>query len=405
MTTCENTPERYRPEPPVAKDFSTAVPRREALSRIIAWPAAVALGLGRSGTALAAPAAGGTNAIVSPPKATRDGRLPREELLYYRDRSGQIRRARFTSHWLRRRAEIIRGFESIAGPLPGRERRCPLELRLEGEEDCGDFVRRLITYQVEPGQRIESYLLIPRSALEGKRAPGALCLHQTHAAGKKVVVGLGKSPDDAYGVELARRGFVCLAPPYPQLADYHPDILGLGWASGTMKAVWDNRRGLDLLDSLPFVKHGAYASIGHSLGGHNSIYTAVMDDRIRVVATSCGFDSFVDYMDGNITGWTQTRYLPKLKEYLGRPQDVPFDFHELVGALAPRGLFVNAPTGDSNFRWRSVDAIARAAKEVYQLYSAEDRLVIRHPECAHRFPPELRQEAYAFIEQQLGIQA
>ncbi len=332
-------------------------------------------------------------------------RLPREDLLLFRDRSGQVRRATSRRDWLRRRAEIVRGFEAIAGTLPGRERRCPLEFRIEQEEDLGDFVRRRVTYQVEPGQRIEAYLLVPRSALAGRRAPAALCLHQTHAAGKKVVVGLGHSPDDEYGVELARRGFVCLAPPYPQLADYHPDIPGLGWRSGTLKAVWDNRRGLDLLDALPFVRHGRYAAIGHSLGGHNAIYTAVMEPRLHVLATSCAFDSFVDYMDGNLVGWTSTRYLPRLKEYLGRPADVPFDFHELVGALAPRGLFVNAPLGDSNFKWRSVDAIAEAAKSVYRLHAAEDRLVIRHPDSQHRFPSELRQEAYAFIEQHLGPRA
>src|SRR4030095_8782113 len=147
--------------------------------------------------------------------------------------------------------------------------------------------------------------------------PGALCLHQTHRAGNKVVVGLGDSPDDEYGAELACRGFVCIAPPYPLLADYQPDLQQLGYESGTMKAVWDNMRALDLLESLPFVRRGRFAAIGHSLGGHNAIFTGVMDPRIRVVVTSCAFDSFVDYMDGNITGWTQTRYMPRLHDYLG----------------------------------------------------------------------------------------
>lgn len=305
------------------------------------------------------------------------------------------------SDWSRRRAEVVRGFESIAGRLPGRERRVPLELRVEDETDGGRFVRRRITYQVEPGERVEAYLLIPRSALAGRRAPGALCLHQTHAAGKRVVVGLGNSPDDEYGVELAERGFVCLAPPYPQLADYQPDLDRLGWPSGTLKAVWDNQRALDLLDSLPFVQPGRYAAIGHSLGGHNAIFTALLEERLRVVVTSCAFDAFVDYMGGNITGWTQRRYLPRLKPYLGRPQDIPFDFPELVGALAPRALFACAPVGDTNFHWDSVDRIAAAARPVYSLFHAEDRLVVQHPDGGHRFPPDYRRRAYDFIERQL----
>jgi len=56
-----------------------------------------------------------------------------------------------------------------------------------------------------------------------------------------------------------------LAPAYPLLAGYQPDLKGLGYQSGTMKAVWDNVRGLDLLDALPFVRPGRYAAVGHSL--------------------------------------------------------------------------------------------------------------------------------------------
>ena len=46
------------------------------------------------------------------------------------------------------------------------------------------------------------------------------------------------------GSELAERGYVTLAPNYPLLAKYQPDLKKLGWESGTLKAVWDNIRGL-----------------------------------------------------------------------------------------------------------------------------------------------------------------
>lgn len=323
--------------------------------------------------------------------------------MLYRDRSGRPRPVRTRADWRRRRAEIRRGFEAIAGPLPGRERRCPLNFLIDEVSSHDGFSRCRVSYQTEPGQRVEAYLLIPHSTCHRGRCPAALCLHQTHPQGKRVVVGLGNSPDDEYGVELARRGFVCLAPPYPMLADYQPDIPGLGYASGTMKAIWDNRRALDVLASLPYVRRGPVAAIGHSLGGHNAIFTALLDDRIGVVVTSCAFDSFVDYMNGDLTGWVQTRYLPRLREYLGRPADVPFDFYELIAALAPRPLFASAPLGDTNFQWRSVARIAAAAEPVYALHHAADRLVVRHPDCAHRFPPEVREEAHAFIERHLGL--
>jgi dienelactone hydrolase len=266
--------------------------------------------------------------------------------------------------------------------------------------DCGSYVRRLIQYRSEPGSRVPAYLLIPKAALNSKtRFPAVLTLHQTHALGHKVVVGLGNSSNDVYGVELVQRGYVCLAPAYPQLANYQPDLKALEYESGTMKAIWDNMRGLDLLESLPYVQPGRFGAIGHSLGGHNAIYTAAFDERIKVIVSSCGFDSFRDYKNGDITGWTSERYMPKLKQLA--PDAYPFDFHELIGALAPRAVFVSAPLGDTNFKWRSVEAIADSARPVFQLYSVPERLMIEHPDCGHLFPAGMREKAFAVMDRHL----
>jgi len=250
--------------------------------------------------------------------------------------------------------------------------------------------------------------LIPKFALSRKSTtPGILCLHQTHRLGQKVVVGLGDSPNDEYGVELVKRGYVCLAPAYPLLANYNPDLKALGYQSGTMKAIWDNIRGLDLLESLPFVKRGEFGAIGHSLGGHNAIFTAVFDERIKVIVSSCGFDSFVDYYGGDPEvwkpehGWCQTRYMPKLAQYTGRLNEIPFDFHELIGALAPRHVFVDAPLGDTNFKWRSVDAVANAVLPIFELYRGPTNLRIEHPDCGHLFPMEIRAMAYRLFDERL----
>jgi dienelactone hydrolase len=323
--------------------------------------------------------------------------LDRFNLLLYRDQGGQIRPVVTVADWQQRRAAVIRGLLEVAGPLPGPEKRCPLDVKVESEDDCGDYVRRFLTYAAEPGDRVPAYLLAPKAVLSGgAKAPAVLCLHQTHAQGQKVVVGLGDSPNDEYGVELARRGYVCLAPPYPRLANYQPDLSALGYRSGAMKAIWNNQRALDLLELLPFVKPGKFGAIGHSLGGHTAVFTAVLDQRVAVVASSCGLDAFVDYMDGNIRGWTSDRYLPRLLGY--RLADIPFDFPELIGALAPRVCFISAPFGDTNFKWRSVHAIEQAALPIYRLYGAAQHLRVEHPNCGHLFPPAMRALAYELLD-------
>lgn len=274
----------------------------------------------------------------------------------------------------------------------------------------GDHVRRLLTYRAEPGGRVPAYLLIPKTALarDGKKWPAVLCLHPTDSArGFRVVVGLGGNANSAYALELAQRGFVTIAPAYPLLANYQPDLKALGYESGTMKAIWDNIRALDLLESLPFVDREHIGAIGHSLGGHNSIYTAVFEPRIKVIVSSCGFDSFTDYYADEPKrwelwrGWTQNRYMPRMADYARRKTEIPFDFHELIAALAPRPFFVNAPLGDTNFQWRSVDRIVAAARRVHALYGAEDRLEVAHPDGPHDFPPEMRERAYRLFEETL----
>jgi dienelactone hydrolase len=334
-------------------------------------------------------------------------RLPRDNLLLFSGEDGKPRAVKTVEDWAKRRAEIVRGMESVMGKLPGKEKRCQLEPKLEeAEVDCGKHVRRLVTYASEPNSRVPAYLLVPKDVLKGNRkAPVALCLHGTdNTIGHGTVVGLGKKANRQYASELADRGYVCLAPNYPLLAKYQPDVKKLGWESGTLKAVWDNIRGLDYLESLPFADVKSAGTIGHSLGGHNSVYTAVFDERLKVVVTSCGLDSYLDYYGGDEKnwvlerGWCQTRYMPRLAEYKGKLADIPFDFHEMIGALAPRHVFIVAPKEDSNFKADSVDRIVKAARPVFKLYGKPDNLQMEHPDGGHDFPTAMREEAYKLFD-------
>jgi dienelactone hydrolase len=333
-------------------------------------------------------------------------RMPRDQLLLYRGTDGKPQPVATIADWNKRRAEIVRGMETVMGKLPGEEKRCALDPQIEDEVDCGSYVRRLITYASEPGCRVPAYLLIPKDVLVGERkTPAVLCLHGTNnVVGHGIVVGLGDKPNRGYAAELAERGYVTFAPNYPLLAKYQPDLHKLGWESGTLKAVWDNIRGLDYLETLPFVAGNKFGTIGHSLGGHNSVFTAVFDDRLQVVVSSCGIDSFLDYYNGDEKnwyperGWCQTRYMPKLAQYRGRLEVIPFDFHELIGALAPRHVFIVAPTKDHNFRIDSVKRIAAAARPVFELYGFSNRLRVEHPEAEHDFPPQMREQAYQLFD-------
>ena len=335
-------------------------------------------------------------------------RLDRLNLLQFRDASGKVAVVETPADWQKRRTEILKGMEAVMGRFPGKELRVKLEVKVEEEVDAGKYIRQLITYQSEPGSRTPAYLCVPKAVFDRKdgKTPAVLCLMPTdNKVGHKVVVGLGGREGRAYAAELAERGYVTLSPAYTHLANYWPNLGKLGYVSGTMKAIYDNTRALDLLETLPYVdSKPGFGAIGHSLGGHNTIYTAVFDKRITVMASSCGFDAYPDYYDGAERnwffgrGWCQIRYMPRLSDYRGRQKEIPFDFPELLGALAPRPFFVHAPLRDSNFRWKSVDVCAEAARPIYKLLGNEMGLIIKHPDYNHNFPEDMREAAYQAID-------
>lgn len=124
------------------------------------------------------------------------------------DRDGQIIPVASVVAWEKKRAAILNAAQEIMGPLPGDEKRCGLLVDVVEEVDCGTYIRRLITYAAEPGDRARAYLLIPKQALEGNMCAAVLCPHPTHAVfGYKTVVGLSDRPNRSYASELAERGF------------------------------------------------------------------------------------------------------------------------------------------------------------------------------------------------------
>ena len=315
--------------------------------------------------------------------------------------SGRERAIASTRTWRRRRERILADMQLVMGPLPDASKRVPLDVLVLEEAELAKVTRKKVTYAAEKDDRVPAYLFVPKD-LKGK-APAMLCLHQTTGIGKGEPAGLGGDPNLHYALELAERGYVTLAPDYPNFGDYKLDAYRRGYASATMKGIWNHMRAVDLLESWPGVDPDRIGCIGHSLGGHNTLFLAAFDERIKVAVTSCGFNSFPKYHGGNLGGWSHGGYMPRIASVYGRDaRKIPFDFTEVLAALAPRPCFVSAPTKDDNFELSGVDVCVRAALPVYELFGARDRLVAIHPDCGHGFPPAARQAAYTFIGRALG---
>ena len=298
------------------------------------------------------------------------------------------------------RRQVLERMEQVMGPLPDRSGAGPVEMQVAEEADLGDVLRRKVAYVAEPGDPVPAYLMVPKN-ISGP-SPAMMCLHQTVPIGKEEPVGLGGKPNLRYGIELARRGYVTLSPDYPNFGEYVFDPYSNGYASASMKGIFNHMRGVDLLRSMPEVDPERIGCIGHSLGGHNAIFLGVFDDRIKVTVSSCGFTSFPKYKGGDLSGWSHKGYMPRIAgEFGGDPARTPFDFTEVVSALAPRAFFTNSPLGDANFDVSGVRDCIRAAGRAYENMGVRDRLVAAYPDAGHDFPPDVREQAYAFIDSQL----
>ena len=324
------------------------------------------------------------------------------QLLVYMDSGGSLHEVKTPAQWALRREHILASLQSVMGPLPDPSRRVPLDVQIIEDVQTPHYTRRKLTFAAEPGDRVPAYLLIPRD-LQAP-APAVLCLHQTTPLGKDELVGLGGRDNRRFAHELADRGFVCLVPDYPSFGEYEYDFQAHAerYPSGSMKAIWNNIRAVDLLESLPEVDPDRIACMGHSLGGHNSIFTAVFDLRLRAVISSCGFTAFHHYYDGNLAGWTSDRYMPRIRdEYGNDPDRVPFDFYELIAALAPRPVYICAPLEDANFEITGVRKVVDRAAEVYELLGNKDALRAVYPDAEHDFPDAQREDAYQWLAESL----
>jgi dienelactone hydrolase len=270
-----------------------------------------------------------------------------------------------------------------------------------GSEERPAFTQRKITYLGERGDEVPAYLLIPKPLK--RPAPAMLCLHQTIKSGKDEPVGLAGNANLHYAKELAERGYVCIVPDYPYLGENAFDPYQHGYVSCTMKGIVNHMRAVDLLQSLAEVDPARIGAIGHSLGGHNTLFVAAFDERVRAMVTSCGFTSMRKYYNGNLAGWAGQRYMPLIAERYGNdPALVPFDFPHILVALAPRPLFVNAPLHDSNFEVSGVRDCVDAAMPVYgDVFRAKERLVAFYPDAGHEFPSRIRSAAYEFLDKWL----
>jgi dienelactone hydrolase len=257
------------------------------------------------------------------------------------------------------------------------------------------LVRERIVYQSEPEVWVAAYLLRPLATPPaGVRRPAVLALHGHGGRwGKGQVAGAAEEHETVrkniagyrydYGLQFARRGYVVLCPdarvfgeraagwwsPSQGPLPYDPcDRAGnqaalLGFSLIGLTA-WDDRRGLDYLQSRPDVDPERLGVAGVSLGGTRATYVAALDDRARATVISGYLSTFRDYALAK--QFCGGQYVPGLLRWAEQP--------DVTALIAPRALLVEAGTEDDLFPVAASRAAQEQVARVYRLLGVEDRL-------------------------------
>src|ERR1039458_6162700 len=246
------------------------------------------------------------------------------------------------AEWHRRRPEKEAAFRQAIG-LETLPERSPLHARILARHDLGDYTIENLIFESRPGFPVTANLYRAKSATSGRHA-AVLC-----PIGHYLSAGKAASDVQARCIQLARMGFVVLV--YDAIGqgerlapgNIHHDagyaLLPLGETiAGWM--VWDSMRAIDYLLTLDDVDPHTIGVTGNSGGGLNTLFTAVLDARVRaaaVVGFTFEFSNWLKYAGAHCT----CTHLPGVFRGM--------TFFEIAGLIAPRALLMLQGTADGIF--------------------------------------------------------
>lgn len=312
--------------------------------------------------------------------------------------------------WEQKREPILRHLLELCG---GTGHTVPIRWQTtERSVLPGEIELQRLTYSTYDNDEVSANLLIPPHVSGGKQ-PAVLAMHQTSTAAKHEVCGIEGDPELAYGLELAQRGFVVLAPdmlttgdrvlpgaqPFQTapFEDRYPAWSMIG------KMMADHKQAVELLCALDFVDHSQIAAIGHSLGGYNAFLLSAIEERVKAIVVSCGLSTFAG--DPNPGRWGLRKqwftHFPQLNALLERDQ-IPFEFHEILGLTFPRPIFVWYTQNDAIFpHWEQIGQAAKMVGDLYTRAEIGTRYTAYMGNGRHEFPQPVRKLAYDWLEEQL----
>ncbi len=316
-------------------------------------------------------------------------------------------------HWTVKKEEIRKAWLDLIGELPKRPK---VQYKVISETQLKDHVRKKILFNTIYNDTVSAFLLVPNSVKQDnkRKYPAILALQPTNETGKLAVATMFKEGDRNryYGYELVSRGYVVLAPDdltsgertYPGEKPFQSAPFYKKYPDWTImaKTLVDHMQALDLLTQLDYVAADRIASIGVSFGAYNSFFLSSVDPRIKAVVSICGLSPFTG--DPNPNRWGVRdwyTHFPAVTTYLEN-DEVPFEFNEIVALSSPLPMFFYAAQNDKIFpQWQSIGESLNDVYKLYEWLGFANNFQYSIGPGGHDFPPEIRNWAYSFLDQNL----
>jgi dienelactone hydrolase len=169
------------------------------------------------------------------------------------------------------------------------------------------------------------------------------------------------------------------------------------------KMVADTRAALEAVSALDAVDGSRIYLVGYALGGKVGLVTAALDERVKGVAAVCGVDplrlSTAEKGTEGVRHYSHLHgLLPRLGFFVGQESRLPFDFDEVLAAIAPRRALIVAPTLDRYAPVADVQFEVEKASKVYTRLGNEGALQLQTPLAFNSFTSSIEEAIFNWLD-------
>jgi hypothetical protein len=284
--------------------------------------------------------------------------------------------------WNIRAAHLKELILASAGLLPMPDR-SPLRAEVFGEIKHPDYIVSKVYFESLPGFFVAGNLYRP---IGGGPFPAILSPHGHWAYGRLENSVTASVPGRA--INLARQGFVVFT--YDMIGYNDSWQLEHRSFGGTREKLWglsvaglqlwNGIRGLDFLESLPYVSRDKIGATGASGGGTQVFLLAAVDERVAVAAP-------VNMISLHMQGGCLCENQPGLR--------LDTNNVEIAATIAPRPLLMVSATGD--WTANTLEREYPAVRALYALQGAADRVHAVRFDAPHNYNQQSREAVYAWM--------